>query len=232
MITVRPAAERGRTNIGWLDSRHTFAFGDYFDPRYVGFGPLRVINDDRVAAGKGFGTHGHRDMEIISYVLDGALEHKDSLGTGSVLRRGDVQRMTAGTGVRHSEFNPSPTEPVHFLQVWIEPERPGLPPSYEERSIPDAEKRGRLRLVASRDGRDGSMPIGQDAALYAALLDGDERVTHEIARGRAVWVQVARGEATLNGKRLAEGDGAAVRDEPSIELTGTGAELLLFDLPA
>ena len=232
MITIRPAAERGRTNVGWLDSRHTFAFGDYYDPRHVGFGPLRVINDDRVAAGMGFGTHGHRDMEIISYVLDGSLEHKDSLGTGSVLRRGDMQRMTAGTGVRHSEFNPSATEPVRFLQVWIEPERPGLPPSYEERSIPDEEKRGRLRLVASRKGRDGSMPIGQDADLYAALLDGDERVTHDIARGRAVWVQVARGEAAVSGRRLAEGDGAAVRDEPSIELTGTGAEVLLFDLPA
>ena len=232
MITVRPAAERGSTNIGWLDSRHSFAFGEYYDPRHVGFGPLRVINDDRVAAGKGFGTHGHRDMEIISYVLDGALEHKDSLGTGSVLRRGDVQRMTAGTGVRHSEFNPSPTEPVHFLQIWIEPERRGLPPSYEERSIPDAEKRGRLRLVASQGGRDGSMPIAQDAELYATLLDGSERVTHGLRDGRAAWVQVARGEVTVNGTRLMEGDGATVRDESSIELTGTGAEVLLFDLPA
>ena len=232
MITVRPAAERGRTDIGWLDSRHTFAFGDYYDPQYVGFGPLRVINDDRVAPGQGFGAHGHRNMEIVSYVLDGSLEHEDSLGTGSVLRRGDVQRMTAGTGVRHSEFNPSATEPVHFLQIWIIPERTGLPPSYEERHFPDAEKRGRLRLIASGDGRDDSITIRQNVDVYATLLGDGERAVHDLRDGRAAWVQVARGEATLDGERLAEGDGAAVRDEAAIELSGTGAEVLLFDLPA
>lgn len=231
MITIRPASERGHTDIGWLDSRHTFAFGDYFDPAHVGFGPLRVINDDRVAAGKGFGTHGHRDMEIISYVLAGALEHKDSLGTGSILKAGDVQRMTAGTGVRHSEFNPSPTEPVHFLQIWIIPAKQGLPPSYDERSIPLENKRGRLCLIASPNGRDDSMSIAQDAEMYAALLDEGEQATYQIRNGRQVWVQVARGTVTVSGHHLQAGDGAAISDESAIELGGVDAELLLFDLP-
>src|SRR5438067_2753920 len=177
MITLRPAEARGRTALDWLDSRHTFSFSDYYDPEQMGFRSLRVINDDRVAPGGGFGTHGHRDMEILTYVLEGALEHRDSLGTGSVIRRGDLQRMSAGTGIRHSEFNPSPSEPVHFLQIWLLPERSGLRPGYEQKTFPDAEKRGRLRLVAARDGREGAVTIHQDVDLYAALLASGERVT-------------------------------------------------------
>jgi redox-sensitive bicupin YhaK (pirin superfamily) len=232
MIQVRRANERGRTALGWLDSRHTFSFGEYYDPKQMGFGPLRVINDDRVRAGAGFGTHGHGDMEILSYVLAGALEHKDSLGTGSVIRPGDVQRMSAGTGIQHSEFNPDRAQPVHFLQIWIEPERDGLAPSYEEKHFADGERRNQLRLIASRDARDGSLRIHQDADVYAALLDGDKTLSHALRAGRQAWLQVARGEVELNGQALAEGDGAAIRGESEMAIRGRGsnAEILLFDL--
>ncbi len=231
MITRRPGRDRGRTSLDWLDSRHTFSFGDDYDPRQMGFRALRVLNDDRVAPGGGFGAHPHRDMEILTYVLAGALEHKDSLGNGSVVRRGDVQRMTAGTGVVHSEFNPSPDEEVHLLQIWLLPERRGLPPGYEQRAFSDEEKRGRLRLVASHDGRDGSVTWRQDAELYAALLAPGDEVRHELRPGRHAWVQAARGAVTLNGHRLAAGDGAAVGDEAGLSLTGQEeAEVLVFDL--
>jgi hypothetical protein len=232
MIQVRRANERGRAAFGWLDSRHTFSFGEYYDPKHMGFGPLRVINDDRVQPGAGFGTHGHRDMEIVSYVLDGALEHKDSLGTGSVIRRGDVQRMSAGTGIQHSEFNPDRTKPVRFLQIWIEPERAGLAPSYEEKHFPDSERRNQLRLVASRGARDGSLAIHRDADVYAALVDEDKSLTHALRPGRQAWLQVARGEVELNGQHLAEGDGAAIRGESELAIRGRapGAEILLLDL--
>jgi redox-sensitive bicupin YhaK (pirin superfamily) len=232
MLEVRKAGERGHADHGWLRSFHSFSFADYYDPRHTGFGPLVVINEDRVAPGKGFGTHGHRDMEIVSYVLEGALEHKDSLGNGSVIRPGDVQRMSAGTGVRHSEFNPSPREPVHFLQIWIEPDAVGIPPGYEEKHFDAASKRGRLRLVASPDGRDGSVKVHQDAHLYAALLDGAERVAHALAPGRRSYVHVARGAVTANGNRLAAGDALKAAEVGEIALEhGDGAEVLLFDLP-
>jgi hypothetical protein len=233
MITIRPADQRGIANFGWLDSRHSFSFGHYYDPKHMGFGPLRVINEDRVQAGAGFDTHGHRDMEIISYVLEGALEHKDSIGTGSVIRPGDVQRMSAGSGIRHSEYNHSDSEPVHFLQIWLLPNEEGLTPSYEQKTFGDDEKHGRLRLVASRDGRDGSVRIHQDADLYASLLDENEGVTHPLAAGRRGWVQVARGAVDMNGKSLRAGDGAAVSDLPTLTVTATadGSEVLLFDLP-
>ena len=202
MLTLRRAEERGRANFGWLDSRHSFSFGHYFDPKHMGFGPLRVINDDRVAGGGGFPTHPHADMEIITYVLDGGLEHRDSLGTGSVVRPGDVQRMSAGSGVRHSEFNASKTDPVHFLQIWIVPEKRGLEPSYEQKTFSDADKRGRLRLIGSRDGREGSVTIHQDVDLYATVLAEGQTVGHGLRDGRAAWVQVARGTAMLNGEQL------------------------------
>jgi hypothetical protein len=231
MLQVRHANDRGRAAFGWLDSRHTFSFGDYYDPNHMGFGPLRVINEDRVQPGQGFGTHSHRDMEIISYVLDGALEHKDSLGTGSVIRPGDVQRMSAGTGVQHSEFNHSRSEFVHFLQIWIIPNRQGLRPGYAERKFPEAEKRGRLKLVVSRDGRDGSIPIHQDADLYVTLLEEGERVDHPFAADRNGWIQLARGEITVNGTSLSAGDGAAVVNEDRLSIRGTAdAEVLLFDM--
>ncbi len=231
MITIRPADERGHTNLGWLDSYHTFSFGDYRDPYHMGFSDLRVINEDRVKPGKGFGTHGHRDMEILSLVLEGALEHKDSMGTGSTIRPGDVQRMSAGTGVTHSEFNPSKDAPVHFLQIWILPERAGLRPEYEQKSFPEAERRGRLRLVASRDGREGSVTIHQNASVYVASLDAGLRVEHRPAAGRSAWVQVARGALKLNGKALKAGDGAALADEAEITIAALEpSELLLFDL--
>src|SRR5258706_2334022 len=213
MINVRLAAERGTANFGWLDSRHTFSFGDYYDPKEMGFGPLRVINEDRVQPGQGFGTHGHRDMEIISYVLEGALEHKDSIGTGSVIRPGDVQVMSAGTGIRHSEFNSSKTEPVHFLQIWVIPDRVGIAPRYDQKRFPDEEKRGRPRLVGSPDGRNGSIVIHQDVEFFAAILNEGEQATHSFKKGRNGWVQVARGSVEVNGRRLDAGDGAAVQDE-------------------
>jgi redox-sensitive bicupin YhaK (pirin superfamily) len=233
MITVRHAKERGVANFGWLDSRHTFSFGEYYDPAQMGFGPLRVINEDRVSPGQGFGTHGHKDMEIISYVLEGALEHKDSIGTGSVIRPGDVQVMSAGTGIRHSEFNHSKTEPVHFLQIWVVPDRQGIAPRYEQKTFPDAEKRGRLRLVGSSDGRDGSVVIHQDVELLASLLTAGEKVTHALVAGRKGWIQVIRGAVALHGHDMVAGDGAAVANEPDLAITAKvdNTELLVFDLP-
>lgn len=229
-MKIRPGTERGRADHGWLRSFHTFSFADYFDPQHMGFRSLRVINDDRVAPARGFGVHGHKDMEIVSYVLDGALQHRDSMGNGSVMRPGDVQRMSAGTGVRHSEFNASPTEEVHFLQIWILPDRKNHTPGYEQTFFPPEEKRGRLRLIASPDGAEGSVTIHQDARMYAALLDGDEAVEHVITPGRAVWVHVARGEVQVNGQRLVDGDAASL-DTGTVRLTnGVGAEVILFDL--
>jgi redox-sensitive bicupin YhaK (pirin superfamily) len=232
MITLRSAHERGHAQHGWLESYHTFSFADYYDPRHMGFQTLRVINEDRVQPGKGFGTHPHRDMEILSYVLEGALEHKDSLGTGSVITPGEVQRMSAGTGVSHSEFNHSGSELVHFLQIWLLPERAGLPPSYEQRAFPAEEKRRKLRLVASRDGREGSVTIHQAVDLYTSLLDPGEVVTHRLTPGRHAWVQMARGAVRLNDTPLSAGDGAAVSEETQLTVTAEDrAELLLFDLP-
>ena len=232
-MILRPAAERGHANHGWLDSWHSFSFADYRDPAHVHFGPLRVINEDRVSAGQGFGTHAHADMEIISYVLEGELEHKDSMGTGSVIRPGDVQRMSAGSGVRHSEFNHSRTQPVHFLQIWIIPNLRGIAPEYEQRSYSATEKRGRLRLVASGDGAEGSLRIHNDARLYAGLFDGDEQARLALQSGRLGYVQVARGSIELNGQPLKAGDGAMLRNEAEMGLSGgKGAEVLVFDLPA
>jgi len=231
MITLRRAAERGHANHGWLNSFHTFSFADYHDPEHMGFRALRVINEDTVQAGQGFGTHGHRDMEILSYVLEGALEHKDSTGTGSVIRPGDVQRMTAGTGVTHSEWNHSKTDAVHFLQIWILPDRKGLAPGYEQKRFEPEEFRNRLRLVASNDGRENSLTVHQDAALYVTKLSGGKGVVHGLATGRHAWVQVARGSVELNGVELDGGDGAAVTEEARLELVATSeAEVLLFDL--
>jgi redox-sensitive bicupin YhaK (pirin superfamily) len=232
MLTIRRSDERGTADHGWLLSRHTFSFGDYYDAAHEGFGPLRVINEDRVRPGQGFGPHGHRDMEIISYVLEGALEHKDSIGTGSVIRPGDVQVMSAGTGIRHSEFNHSKTEPVHFLQIWIVPDRVGIAPRYDQKRFPDDEKRGRLRVVGSPDGRDGSIVIHQDAELFAAILNEGEQTTHSFAKGRNGWVQVIRGSVEVNGRRLEAGDGAALQDEAALNVTARDAsEILVFDLP-
>jgi len=232
MITVRRARDRGHAKHGWLDSWHSFSFADYYDPAHMGFGPLRVINEDRVEAGMGFGKHGHRDMEILSYVLDGQLEHRDSMGTGAVIEPGDVQRMSAGRGVLHSEFNPSFTDPVHFLQIWIEPDATGLPPSYEQKHFPEHDKRGRLRLIASPDGAQGSVAIHQDARVYATLVDGDERIEHRLAPGRRGYVHVARGAVEVNGVALAAGDAAALTDEPAVTLAhAAAAEVLVFDLP-
>ena len=230
-LTLRKAEDRGVANFGWLDSRHSFSFGEYYDSRHMGFGPLRVINDDRIAGGGGFPTHPHRDMEIVTFVLEGALEHKDSLGNGSVMRPGDVQRMSAGTGIRHSEFNASKTEPVHLLQIWMLPERNGLTPGYEQTSFPVADRRGRLRLVGSRGGRDGSVTIHRDIDLYASVLANGESVTHALAAGRAAWLQVARGSVSLDGQRLTAGDGAAVEQPGTLCIEGLDdAELLLFDM--
>lgn len=231
MITIRPSAGRGGGDHGWLNTKHTFSFADYWDPKWMGFRSLRVINEDRVAPNSGFPTHPHRDMEIITYVLAGKLEHKDSLGTGSVILPGDGQRMSAGSGIRHSEFNPSTTEPVHFLQIWILPEKAALPPSYEQKSFVEAEKRGKLRLIASPDASDGSVKINQDAKLYVTLLKEGEEVSHEFAPRRYGWLQVARGAVELNGKKLNQGDGAAINDEEKLSIRGTeDAEVLLFDL--
>ena len=232
MITLRPAQARGHANHGWLDSWHSFSFANYFDDQHVHWGPLRVINEDRVAAGRGFGEHGHRDMEIISYVLDGALGHKDSMGNSSSIVPGDVQRMSAGTGVQHSEFNYSETGTTHFLQIWIIPDRQGVPPSYEEKAFPATEKQGRLRLVVSPDGADGSVSIHQDARMYAGLFDGSEKAELRLAEGRLGYVHVARGEATVNGKPLKAGDALLYDAEPLVSIErGIGAEVLVFDLP-
>jgi quercetin 2,3-dioxygenase len=228
---IRKSEERGTANFGWLDSKHSFSFGGYYDPRHMGFGPLRVINEDRVAPGGGFPTHPHRDMEIISYVLDGALAHKDSTGENSVIRPGEVQRMSAGTGVRHSEYNASETEPVHFLQIWIIPERQGLRPSYEQKSFAEHEKRGKLRLVGSHDGREDSVTIHQDVDLYATLLEPGESVSHRMSAGRGAWVQVVGGELTVNGEALKAGDGVAISGTDDVRLEARAmTEALLFDM--
>jgi len=234
MITLRPAQERGSAYFGWLDSRHTFSFGEYYDPNHMGFADLRVINEDKVAPGQGFSTHGHRDMEIISYVLEGALEHKDSIGTGSVIRPGDVQRMSAGTGILHSEYNASKTDPVHFLQIWILPEQKGIQPGYEQKTFTDAEKRSQLRLVGSRDGRDGSITIHQNVDLYATTLSEGDEVSHAFTAERVGWVQVVRGDVKLNDHLLTAGDGAAISNESLITLQGAAgnSEVLLFDMAA
>jgi quercetin 2,3-dioxygenase len=230
MIARRPAEERGRARFGWLDSRHTFSFGHYHDDAHMGFGPLRVINEDRVTPGAGFDTHGHSDMEILSYVLEGELAHKDSIGTGSVIRPGEVQRMSAGTGIRHSEFNPSPQAPVHFLQIWILPEREGLKPGYQQSAFPLDDK-GRLHLVASGDGRDGSLTINQDVDLYAGRLTEGEIVERKLRDGRLGWLQVARGAVSLNGVALATGDGAAIEKETDLVIRAdSDAEILLFEM--
>lgn len=231
MQELRRAADRGYADHGWLKSFHSFSFADYYDPRHVGFGPLRVINEDRIAPGTGFGTHGHRDMEILSYVLEGALAHQDSMGNGSTIVPGDVQRMSAGRGVRHSEYNHDPARTTHFLQIWIEPETLGIAPSYEQKHFGDEEKRGRLRLIASPDGADGSVRIHRDARVYAALLDGAERAVHALAPGRAAYVHMARGAATVQGVRLGPGDALKLVDVGEIALEkGEAAEVLLFDL--
>jgi redox-sensitive bicupin YhaK (pirin superfamily) len=231
MIRIRRSDDRGKADFGWLDSRHTFSFGEYYDPEHMGFRSLRVINEDRVRPGAGFGTHGHRDMEIVSYVLSGNLAHKDSMGNGSVLTAGDVQRMTAGTGVRHSEMNPSLVEPVHFLQIWIAPERTGLAPSYEEANYSDDEKRGELRLIASGKSDNGALKIHQDVDVYATVLEPGEEARLDLAPGRHAWVQVLRGQASLNGHDLGAGDGAALSEERTIALAAnTETEILVFDL--
>jgi quercetin 2,3-dioxygenase len=238
MLTIKTAATRGATRVSWLDSRHTFSFGDYYDPAAMGFRVLRVLNEDRVAPGAGFPTHGHRDMEILSYVLAGALEHRDSMGNGSVIRAGELQRMSAGTGVRHSEQNASRTEPAHFLQIWLLPERAGLAPGYEQRAFPEDERRGALRLAASPDGREGSLTVHQDVSLYLASLGAGDEVRQPIAPGRSAYVHVARGELDVNGRQLGPGDGVALSDEAAVELRGRGnvdggsggGEALVFDL--
>ena len=229
MITIRRAGERGHFNHGWLDTYHTFSFADYHDPAHMGFRSLRVINDDRVEPGRGFGTHPHRDMEIVTYVLEGTLAHRDSMGTGSLIKPGEVQRMSAGTGVLHSEVNPSRGEPVHLLQIWILPERRGLQPEYEQKAFPAEERNGKLRLVASQDGREGSVTIHQDASIFTTTLSGGESVTHELAPDRGAWVHVAQGDVEVNGQKLATGDGAAIENESKITISGSG-EVLLFDL--
>jgi redox-sensitive bicupin YhaK (pirin superfamily) len=232
MIAVRKAESRGFADHGWLHSRHTFSFGSYYDPGHMGISNLRVINDDRVAPGGGFSTHGHRDMEIVTYVLSGALEHKDNLGNGSVIRPGDVQRMSAGTGVLHSEYNHSGDEPVHFLQIWLEPNRLDAEPGYAQKHFPAEQRRGRLQLLVSPDGRDGSISTNQDALLYGALLEAGEAVQQALALGRQAYLQVARGSVLLNGEALTAGDGAHVQDDRVIRIESTdSAEVLLFDLP-
>jgi redox-sensitive bicupin YhaK (pirin superfamily) len=231
VITIRPGQERLHTKIGWLDSRHTFSFAEHYDPRFMGFRALRVINEDRVAPGQGFGTHPHRDMEIVSYVLAGALRHEDSMGTGSVIKVGDVQRMSAGTGVLHSERNASETEPAHFLQIWVMPERKRIAPSYEQRTFPQTARRGRWTLILSRDRREGSVGINQDVDVWSAILESGQRLEHTLQDGRAAWVQVARGDVTLNGTPLTAGDGVSLTDERTISAAASSeAEILLFDL--
>ena len=232
MLVVRKAEERGHTDLGWLDSRHTFSFGGYNDPNHMGFRALRVLNDDRVAAGQGFGTHGHRDMEIISYVIDGSLGHKDSMGNGASIVPGEVQRMSAGRGITHSEYNHDREGETHFLQIWIIPKFTGIPPSYEQKMFTDADKRGRLRLVASPDGTDGSVTIHQDARMYAGLFDGTESGTLALAPGRLGYVHVVKGSAQVSGHALSAGDALLYADEGEVRIeSGEGAELLVFDLP-
>lgn len=232
MIQIRKSATRGKADHGWLNSMHTFSFANYHDPRYTQFGPLRVINEDKVIGGQGFGTHSHSNMEIVSYVLGGALEHKDSMGTGSVLRYGDVQRMSAGRGVSHSEFNHSADEPVHFLQIWLFPDQENIEPSYQETHFTPDDKRGQLRLIASPDGTDGSLLIHQDARIFASILDGAQRLQHTLAPGRGAYVQVARGQLQVNGITLEAGDALQVRDEAQVTLeNGNDAEVLVFDVP-
>lgn len=234
MMTIRASGDRGQVNFGWLDSRHTFSFGNYYDPAHMSFGTLRVINEDKVTPGQGFATHGHRDMEIITYVLAGELAHKDSIGNGASIRPGDVQRMSAGTGIMHSEYNASATDPVHLLQIWVLPATQGLAPSYEQTYFAPEEKRDRWRLLGSPDGRDGSVTIHQDLDLYATVLQPQATVTHLLAAGRQAWVQVAQGAVQLNGHALTAGDGAALKDETTLTLvsTSTDAEVLLFDMAA
>jgi len=234
MITIRSAKDRGSANFGWLDSRHTFSFGNYYDPAHMGFASLRVINEDKVAPSGGFPTHGHRDMEIITYVLDGALEHKDSIGTGSIIRPGDAQRMSAGTGIRHSEYNASGDAPVHFLQIWLLPEAEGIAPGYEQQHFAPEQMQGQLRLIGSRDGRDGSITIHQDVNLYAAKLSNGESLNYSSDEGRAVWLQVVRGSVALKGQPLYAGDGAAITQAEALSLAGQSddGELLLFDMAA
>jgi redox-sensitive bicupin YhaK (pirin superfamily) len=231
VLTLRKAADRGHADHGWLDSHHTFSFADYYDPAQMGFRALRVINDDRVAPGQGFGSHSHRDMEILSYVLEGALAHNDSMGADGVLRPGDVQRMSAGTGVVHSEFNGSKTDPVHFLQIWLKPDSKGIPPGYEQKTFPAAEKRGRLRLVASPNGSTGSLRINADARIYAGVFDAGQNADLTLGEGRHAWVQVAEGRVRVNGQELAPGDGVAMSDERHLKIEGVDrAEVLVFDL--
>lgn len=231
VLNIRRAAERGHSNLGWLNSWHTFSFADYHDPAHMGFGVLRVINDDTVAPGRGFGTHAHRDMEIISYVLEGSLQHRDSMGNGSVMRPGDVQRMSAGTGVAHSEFNPSDRDPVHFLQIWILPDVYNRPPGYQQVHFDDAQKRGKFCLLASAQGRDGSVSLNQDVDLYAALVDGEEQPIFEARGNRDTWIQVARGEVEVNGRLLSAGDGGALSSAARLAFgNGRDAEVLVFDM--
>ncbi len=233
MLTVRPSEERGAATLDWLDSRHTFSFSSYYDPQHISFGPLRVINEDIVQPAKGFGTHGHKDMEIITYVLEGELEHKDSLGNGSGMRYGDVQRMSAGTGIQHSEFNPSATNPVHLLQIWILPGQQGLAPSYEQTTFAEAEKCDRLCLIGSPNGREGSVTIHQDVNLYAAVLQQGTSISHTLATNRIAWLQVARGAVALNGQTLVAGDGVAIAQVDSLKIQNgetASAEVLLFDM--
>lgn len=231
MIQIRKAQERGHFDFGWLNTYHTFSFGDYYDPKNMGFRSLRVINEDVVQPSRGFPTHGHRDMEIVTYILQGAIEHRDSMGTGSIIRRGDAQRMSAGTGVRHSEANPSPDEAVHLLQIWILPEEEGRPPEYEEKKFSDDEKRNKLRLIVSPGGENGAVRIHQDARIYAALLENGQVVTHQLAQGRHAWLQVAAGAVNINDVSLKQGDGAAISMESELRITAAEpAEVLLFDL--
>jgi redox-sensitive bicupin YhaK (pirin superfamily) len=230
MIAIRRSDERGHFSHGWLDTYHTFSFADYYDPQFMGFRSLRVMNEDRVQPGKGFGTHGHRDMEILSYVLEGGLAHRDSIGNSGVIRPGDVQRMSAGTGVMHSEANASERDPVHFLQIWILPEGGSSQPGYEQKTFSDDDKRGRLRLVASPDGREGTVKIQQDVNVYASVLDPGQEVLFNLGEGRHAWLQVARGQVELNGEVLRQGDGAAISDERELRIVGNHSEVLLFDL--
>ena len=231
MIKIRRADDRGAVNMGWLEAKHSFSFGEYYDPDHMGFGTIRVINEDRIEPAQGFGTHGHKDMEIVTYIIEGALEHKDSMGNGSVIRAGDVQRMSAGTGVQHSEFNHSDKDKVHLLQIWLLPERAGITPGWEEKTFSASDKHNRLRLIASRDARDGSLLIHQSLDLHATVLDEDRTVMHELSDGHTAWIQVVSGHIEVNGEQLSAGDGAAIDNTPRLEIQATSdAELLLFDM--